>query len=302
MSTNRASTEKKNASKNRAAKPRQNSISAPGKTPAIFRAALCTFPVLGSPERNFARIEALSREAAAKGAHLAIFPEGALSGYYGEHFHDADSVDFALIASLNKRLGMLARELRMAIASGTLMRERDGRIFNSMLVFSASGRLAARYDKRHLTLRDTRFYSPGQSGPAIARIEGRRIGFLICFDARFPLWAHEYARRGAEVLVYGFNVCDRRGLWKRPALEAHLRSRAAENQVFLLAVNDGRAHPNVPLLAVDRGGLTLARAFPRRPLLKIVDLDFSRHYPMEREIVEGHALDYECASQWSRSR
>ncbi len=263
---------------------------------ASLRVALAAFPIQRDPEANFREIESLAGEAARGGARLVVFAEGALSGYYGEQFHSADELDLAKIHRLTRELGAISRRHGLYLAAGTL-EARAGAYYNSLLAFSPAGRRAACYRKRHLTSRDHLFYTPGDQ-PALFRVEGRRFGLLICFDVRFPLWAHEYARRGAEALIYSFHVCDRRGLWKRPVMEAHLRSRAAECDAFALAVNDARPHANAPLLAVDRAGRTLLRAWPARRALRFADLDFRSTHPIEREIRKSHAQSYEFTRRW----
>jgi len=271
------------------------------KAPRLL-AALATFPISASIERNVRHVEQLTRQAAERKARLIVFPEGAVSGYYGEHFFRRDEVDAGELSGAHRRMGQLARENQLYLAAGTLFCDANkGRYSNSLAVWNPEGRRVARYDKRHRTGRDCRFYEPGHA-PVLVTVDGIRVGLLICFDVRFPLWAHEYARRGAEVLVYVFNACDSRGLWKRPAMEAHLRSRAAENNVFVLSVNDARPHPNVPTLAVDRGGCTIVSGYPCRPSLQIAELDMSATYAIEDEIVAGHALDYPFCAKWKPAR
>lgn len=264
----------------------------------LLRAGLAAFPVSGTIARNLRHIERLTRQAAGRKARLIVFPEGAVSGYFGEHFFRGDEVDAKELDRANRRLGELARENQLYLAAGTLFCDaKKGRYYNALTVWGPDGRRKATYIKRHRTGRDCRFYEPGRA-PVLVTVDGIRVGLLICFDVRFPLWAHEYARRGAEVLVYVFNACDSRGLWKRPAMEAHLRSRAAENNVFVLSVNDARPHPNVPTLAVDRGGCILVSGYPCRSSLRIAELDMSAHYAIEEEIVAGHALDYSFCAKW----
>ncbi len=269
-----------------------------GKRP--LRIGLAAFPVTSDPGKNFDQIERLTREAAKKGARLVLFPEGALSGYYGEHFLGTDEIDADRIEALNREVGRLAREAGVHVVVGTLVQQESGPA-NALVAFAPSGRRAATYVKRHLTRRDHEFYVRG-GGPAFVRVDGWKVGLLLCFDARFPVWSHEYARRGADLLVYSFNMCGRRGVWKRPVMEATLRTRAAENNVFVAAVNDARAYPHVPAFAVDRGGCTIVRAFPRRPTVVIADLDPARDYAIEKEILAEQPVDYDVAADWAHPR
>jgi len=255
------------------------------------------FPITADADRNFAAMERLTREAASKGARLVVFAEGALSGYFGEQFRDEVAIDPKRIEGLTRELGRVARESNVFLVAGTLRRDGAAR-FNSLVAFSPAGRRVARYDKRHLTSQDHRYYARGETSPALFRIDGWTIGLLLCFDVRFPVWAHEYARRGADVLVYAFNMCGKKGLWKRDVMEATLRTRAAENDVFAVSVNDGRPHPQIPTMAADRGGCTIARAFPTKPTVVVADLDPAVTYRIEEEIRREQPVDYTVASGW----
>lgn len=264
---------------------------------SVLRAGLGAFAVGANPLENLAAIRRLVKRAAARSCDLVAFAEGAVSGYYGEHFNEAEAVDFSAIERAHVEIGALARAHGLTILAGTLHRDGDGRFRNALTAWGPDGAQVASYIKRHGTRRDERFYTNGTE-PVLIDVRGRKVGLLICFDVRFPLWSHEYARRGAEVLVYVFNACDERSLWKRDVMEACLRARAAEANAFVLGVNDARPHQNVPCIALDRGGCTLARRFPTTSRLIVADLDFSKHYAIEREIVGGHSADYALAARW----
>lgn len=291
MTTRNRSTPVRSATR----KPRR--ASAGNRSP--LRVAMCVFPISADADRNFAAIEGLARAAASNGARLAVFAEGALSGYYGEHFKNPDAINPSHVGELNRRLGSLARETGIHLVVGTLVAEGEAR-YNSLLAFSPAGRRLARYDKRHLTRQDHRYYTRGETPPALIRVDGWNVGLLLCFDARFSLWSHEYVRRGADVLVYSFNMCGKSGLWKRAPMEATLRTRAAENHVFVIGVNDGHRHPQIPALAIDRGGCTLVRAFPTTPTVLLADLDPAVSYRIGEEILAETPVDYPVAATWDR--
>jgi predicted amidohydrolase len=274
----------------------QTAHAAADERTGTLRAALGPFPISGDPAKNLRAIRGLVKKAAAAKCDLIAFAEGAVSGYYGEHFSEAAGVDFAAVERAHVEIGAMAQAAGITILAGTLIRE-EGRYLNALAAWGPDGALVATYIKRHGTRRDERFYTNGTE-PVIIDVRGRKVGLLICFDVRFPLWTHEYARRGAEVLVFTFNACDERSVWKRDVMEACLRARAAEANAFVLGVNDARPYPNVPCLAVDRGGCTIARRFPRRAELIVAELDFSKHYAIEREIVAGHSMDYAIAAGW----
>jgi predicted amidohydrolase len=85
-----------------------------------------------------------------------------------------------------------------------------------------------------------------------------RAGFQLCREIRFPgQWAC-LARAGAQVLIYltyAANPAEPPGVWR-----AHLISRAAETQRFVLAANVAHDTPHCPTMLVSPRGQVLAEA------------------------------------------
>ena len=266
----------------------------------ILSIGLAGFPITSDPKQNWKLIQHLTRQSVEQNARLVVFAEGALSGYYGEHFKHSDHLDMAQVDRLNEQLKELAREYKVFLVVGTITQKRSC-FYNTLLALGPDGEEVARYDKRHLLKRDREFYTAGRS-PALFEVDGHVVGLQICFDVRFPLWAHEYAKRGAEVLIYAANMCGKRGVWKRPVMEGHLRSRAAENSVFVAAINDLRPYPNLPVFAADPGGQTIVNTYPRSFRTVVTDLDFSVHYPIEEEIVAEYPTDYKLIRSWRQGK
>jgi predicted amidohydrolase len=117
---------------------------------------------------------------------------------------------------------------------GSMPETDGGRLFNTSYVVDASGRVAARYRKSHL-------FSP--NGEHLRFERGReavvcptdvgRLGIMICYDLRFPELARRLALDGAEILCVS-------ALWPRVRVDHWdllLRSRALENQVFVVGCN-----------------------------------------------------------------
>src|SRR5262249_30390190 len=107
---------------------------------------------------NLGLVRRFLAEAARAGSDVVLFPECALTGY---------NVDFRRIppAAMAEGLRAVAESARahrchVLIGSPTFAR---GHRFNSLLHFDRHGRERFRYHKIHLTARDARFFTPGNS-------------------------------------------------------------------------------------------------------------------------------------------
>ena len=188
-------------------------------------------------EASLARGLGACREAAARGAHLALFPELWSTGYT---FSGADLARWraqAIAADDRWVLAYadLAGELGMAIAATYLQRTPDGPR-DVVTLFDGAGRAALTYAKVHTCSFDLpeQALVPGDEFP-VARLRTPAgevdVGALICFDREFPEAARAVALAGAELILVP-NAC---------ALEQNrlgqVRARAFENMVALAVCN-----------------------------------------------------------------
>src|SRR5438045_6557874 len=84
--------------------------------------ATCQFPIDGDIRRNLAWIARQMREARRRGAHLAHFPECALSGYAGVEFPSFDTFDWQLLDESHRKILALARKLKLWVVLGSAHR------------------------------------------------------------------------------------------------------------------------------------------------------------------------------------
>jgi apolipoprotein N-acyltransferase len=152
------------------------------------------------------------------------------------------------------------------------------RVYNSALIMGADARRVGRYDKIHLVplgeyipLQNLLFFAHKLAGRApsitrgterkVFRLNGRRYGVFICYEAVFADEVREFVKSGAEVLV---NISDDGWYGDTSAPWQHLnitRMRAIENRRWLLRdTNDGitavidpygRVRQSIPRHAVD---------------------------------------------------
>lgn len=148
------------------------------------------------------------RRAAAQGAGVVQFPEGALSGYAKEQIGSWDDVDWELIGGEIDRVLSLARELGIWVLLGSAHRLNDPhRPHNSMYVISDNGTIVDRYDKRICSNTEINdFYSPGFDA-AVFEVDGVRFGVAVCLEVNFPELFAEYERAQVDgVLLSAYPV------------------------------------------------------------------------------------------------
>jgi nitrilase len=125
---------------------------------------------------------------------------------------------------------------------------RDGRFRSASLLFSNTGQLVARYDKRHLfdaaigdkqgQYQESARFEPGDELVIMPTPWGK-LGVLTCYDLRFPEQARALVSMGADLLVVPAAFTAKTG-------EAHwgvlLRARAIENQCLVIGAGQSGWH------------------------------------------------------------
>lgn len=248
--------------------------------PAIRVAALQT---VSGPDvsANLAVAGALVDAAAAGGATLAVLPE-----YFGiMGLRDTDKLaarERPGQGPIQDFLAATARRLGLWLVGGSVPLDagRDDRVYNSCLVYSPAGDLAARYDKIHLfglALGEERFSEartilPGNSVSAVTTPFGR-IGLSICYDLRFPELYRAMGTVDAILVPAAFTATTGAAHW-----DILLRARAIENQAYVIAPAQGGVHPSGRRthghsLIVDPWGTVVAERTEDGPGVVLADLD-----------------------------
>lgn len=99
---------------------------------------------------------------------------------------------------LMSRLAGLARSGRTYIAAG-LMTRREGRVYNSVVLFGRDGRMAGLYDKVHLPVSEVRV-TAGSSFPVFQTDFGC-LGLLVCWDMQYPEAPRILTLAGARLIA-----------------------------------------------------------------------------------------------------
>ncbi|MFM2059067.1 MAG: hypothetical protein RLY71_3452 [Pseudomonadota bacterium] len=204
---------------------------------------------------NLARASALVAEAAAQGAELVLLPEYfCLMG-----LQERDKLALAETPGsgpIQACLAELAERHALWLIGGTLPLRIEGdpeHVWNTCMVYDPDGRLAARYDKIHLFRFDDgeRRYDEAAAlragtTPVALDVTARtgaahRVGLSICYDLRFPELYRQLMTPPCSLLVVP-------AAFTYPTGEAHwellLRTRAVENQCYVLACGQAGQHEN----------------------------------------------------------
>ncbi|WP_030177548.1 carbon-nitrogen family hydrolase [Streptomyces sp. NRRL S-813] len=153
-------------------------------------------------------------------------------------------------------------------------RDPEGTLYNTSLVFTPTGDLAAAYRKVH------RFgFDKGEAvlmgagrDLVTVRLPDTTLGLATCYDLRFPELFRGLVDAGAETLVVPAGWPERR----RAHWTLLARARAVEDQAFVLACGTAGTHAGVPQaghsIVVDPWGEVLAEAGHGEEILT-VDFD-----------------------------
>ncbi len=243
------------------------------KKAQTLRVAAAQIAIGGEIEANLQAILKAMHQSADRGAGLAVFPEAAITGYSPDLGRGRPPEDWPTVQAALERIQEAAQRRHLGVVVGSEAWE-EGDWVNRLYAFSEEGALLGYYDKVHLTRADWRYYRPGHKY-VVVPFQGVRLGLQICYDARFPEGYRALLDQGVEVVAQGFYGAGT-GTWKVPVLEAHLRSRAAENGCFVVAANVAGPLQIVVSQIVDPLGLMLARANQDWPEIIVADLALER--------------------------
>ena len=220
---------------------------------------------LGRAEENFAKAEAMIRQAMADKPDVIVLPETFNTGFCPEMaaaFADRDGKTTKAV------IGGLAKEFSVNIVAGSVSNLREGKLYNTAMVFDRSGTCIASYDKTHLFSHagEEKTYTPGDHLCRFT-LDGVSCGIIICYDVRFPELTRSLAVAGLDVL---FVVSQ----WPEARI-SHLRSltvaRAIENQMFVVCCNacgkEGKSALGGNSAVIDPWGQTIVLATDKEKIL-----------------------------------
>jgi N-carbamoylputrescine amidase len=254
--------------------------------------------------QNIEKACALVDEAARKGAQLICLPELFATRYFCQeenhcHFDLAEPIPGPTVEALAR----VARVRNVCLVVPVFERRAAGVYHNSVALLDETGTLRGRYRKTHIPddpLYFEKFYfTPGDTGPLVARLAGIRVAPLICWDQWFPELARVAALKGAELLVYpsaiGWHDHERvlHGEAQHDAWQTIQRAHAIANGVFVAAVNrvgrEGTVYFWGASFVADPFGRILAQAGHEKEEVLMAELNLDliettrRHWPFLRD-------------------
>ena len=151
---------------------------------------------MGKVSLNRQMLSELITNAAAQGAKICVLPECALQGYMNPRTDKKWSKDPApevgdLAVSVvaenvpgpsTRHFAALAKQLEIYIAL-PLIESADGAYYNSLILFSPKGEIAAKHRKHALwPPGDASWASEGKGPAAVAATPYGRLGLMVCYD------------------------------------------------------------------------------------------------------------------------
>jgi predicted amidohydrolase len=209
---------------------------------ASLKVAVVQLSAGSNKAKNVRRAIFLARSAAAKGAKFILLPEifNARSPIDGKA--DLLRVVEAIPGPSTRPLIELAARYKIFILAGSILeRTASGKAYNTSVLISPQGKITARYRKQNLfdarigakTLKESRFILRGGDDVTVD-VFGFKVGLSICYDLRFTSMYDRLRKKGAEIICVpsSFTAVTGKAHW-----EVLLRSRAIENQCYVLAPN-----------------------------------------------------------------
>ena len=213
---------------------------------AVIQAA----PVLFNREASVEKACHLTREAAAQGARLILFPEAFVPAYpRGLSFgtvvgsrssqgrltwqtYWANAVDIPGPAT--EALGEAARQANAYLAIGVIERDSQfsrGTLYCTLLYFSPAGQLIGKHRKLKPTAAERLIWGEGDGSTlTVLNTELGKIGGLICWENYMPLARMALYGKGVE--IYLAPTADARETW-----QSTLQHIACEGRCFVLGCN-----------------------------------------------------------------
>lgn len=204
--------------------------------------------------------------------NLIIFPEMFATGFAYPYINKIAKEYFEPLTSF---LMNLSCRTGAFIVGGSIPETYAGKLYNTSIIFSPERKALGFSRKIHpFTMTDESKYFTGGDKISVISTPLAKLGVSICYDIRFPEIARKLTLGGAEILIVPAQFPHpREHHW-----QALLRSRAIENQVFVIGVNRvGGKNPEYfgHSIAIDPYGDVLDELDDKEGLL-VCEIDLER--------------------------
>jgi N-carbamoylputrescine amidase len=209
---------------------------------------------------NISKMLAFLREAGKNHADLACTHECFTGAGLFASDLDHPEIFLSLIEEIpgptSHKLGEIAKQYGMYIAANYYEKSRE-RIFNTSVLIDRGGEIAGKYRKMHLADGERWYTTPGDEVPVFETDLGT-IAFATCYDIIFPELCRIAAVKGADIIIHqtqGWGIGRRSG---SIGGESMLRTRAAENSVYLVVSKNIQVGDGGKSCIIDNYGNLLA--------------------------------------------
>ncbi|MFG3347675.1 carbon-nitrogen family hydrolase [Streptomyces sp. NPDC048018] len=220
-------------------------------------------------EDRRARVARLVREERGA-AELVVLPELWPMGAFAYEAFAAEAEP--LKGATYQAMSDAARDAEVWLHAGSVVEAVSGALYNTSLVFSPDGELAASYRKIHRFGFDKGEAVLMAAGEDLVTVDLPQltVGVATCYDLRFPELFRGLVDAGAQAFVIPAGwPARRRSHWTLLA-----RARAVENQAYVLACGTAGTHAGVEQaghsIVVDPWGEVLGEAGPDEETLRVV--------------------------------
>lgn len=258
---------------------------------AVVRVGLVQTRASRDRERNLERTAAFVRTATRRGADIVCLQELFATRYFAQARDPrARRLAEPIPGPLSRFLADCARDNRVTLVGGSIYeRARDGKRYNTTLVYGPRGNRLGKYRKMHIP-DDPKYYeqyyfTPGNLGFVQVKTSKAVVAPLVCYDQWFPEAARINAVRGAQVLFYPTAIGWFPELRKEEPFAARrwedvMRAHASMNGVFTVAANRVGREGDLRFwggsFVADPFGQVIARASSSREEVLLADLDLAR--------------------------
>ncbi len=267
----------------------------------------------------------LTREAAAGGARLILFPEAMIGGYprglgfgitvgnrtpegrqlWQRYWDGAIDVPGPSVAAI----GEVCRELNVTVAVGVIERETHparGTLYCTLLIIGPDGRLIGKHRKLKPTAAERLVWGEGDgSSLQVYDTPLGRIGGLICWENYMPLARMTLYAQGVE--IYLAPTADPRDTWL-----ATMRHIACEGRCYVLSCNQFTTRPMYPAELQSspelsgqpeimcRGGSVIVSPLGEVLAGPLYDQEGILTATIDRDAVTRAKLDFDVAGNYAR--
>lgn len=188
---------------------------------------------IGNKKENFEKVQKLIDRDVKPDVDIIVLPEVWTIGWSPKNFRDnaeelnnSETIEF---------LSKIAKQYNSWVIGGSFITKNKEHYYNTCPVLNREGKLITTYSKNHLFsyygCDEGKFVEVGKN-PVMVNIDGIKTGLTICYDIRFPEIYRAYRKSGADLFIN----CAAWGLKKPIPWECMTRSRAVENQTFMVAL------------------------------------------------------------------